>query len=60
MASTSANKNVVVVNDEVTSFEQYYEESLMEIWFKMQGSTWFNYKRLFNGVSTWFRLFLDA
>jgi hypothetical protein len=32
----------------------------MEIWFRMQGSTWFHYKRLFNGVSTWFRLFLDG
>jgi hypothetical protein len=38
MVSTSANKNVVVVNDEVISFEQYNEEFLMEAWFRMQGS----------------------
>jgi hypothetical protein len=34
--STSTNKNMVVVNDEVTSFKQYSEESLMEAWYKMQ------------------------
>jgi hypothetical protein len=29
MASSSANKNIVVVNDKVTSFTQYSGESLM-------------------------------
>jgi hypothetical protein len=36
MASSIKNKNIVIINDEVTSFTQYSEESLMEAWYRMQ------------------------
>jgi hypothetical protein len=46
MTSTSTNKNIIVVNDEVTSFEQYSKESLMEAWFRMQETTSKHVKKL--------------
>jgi hypothetical protein len=36
MASTSANKNIIFFNDEVTRFKQYSKKSLMEAWYQMQ------------------------
>jgi hypothetical protein len=36
MTSSSAKKNIVVVNNEVTSFKQYSKESLMAAWYRMQ------------------------
>jgi hypothetical protein len=69
MASTSTNKNIIVVSDEVTSFKGYSEESLMEAWYRMQESVenipnvhtqCFIIKRFYNGVSAWSRLLLDG
>jgi hypothetical protein len=36
--SSSTNKNTVIVNDEITSFKLYFEESLMEAWYRRQES----------------------
>jgi hypothetical protein len=36
MSSSSANKNIVVVNVEVTNFKQYSKKFLMEAWYRMQ------------------------
>jgi hypothetical protein len=69
MASTITNKNIVAINDEVTSFKQYSEEYLMKAWYMMQESVenslnvhtqGFILKRFYNGVSAWSRLFLDG
>jgi hypothetical protein len=69
MASSSANKNIVVVNDEVTSFKKYYEESLMEVWYRMQENVENSpnvhtqssvIKRFYDGTSAWVRFFLDG
>jgi RNA recognition motif-containing protein len=67
MASSSSKKNIVVINDEVTSFTQYSGKSLMEAWYRMQenvrnspnmhteGSI---IKSFYNGISNWDRIFL--
>jgi hypothetical protein len=69
MASTSANKNIVIVNDEVTSFKQYVEESLMEAWYRMQENVENSpnihtqgviIRSFYNGISAWARLFLNS
>jgi hypothetical protein len=69
MASSSANKNMVIINDEVTSFTQYFEESLMEAWYHMQENVGnisnvhtqsSIIKSFYNGVSAWGRIFLDG
>jgi hypothetical protein len=69
MASSSANKNIVVVNDEVIRFKQYSEESLMEAWYRMQENVEDRpnvhtqssiIKSFYNGTSAWGRLFLDG
>jgi hypothetical protein len=69
MASSSANKNMVIINDEVTSFTQYSEESLMEAWYHMQDNVGNSpnmhtqssiIESFYNGVSAWGRIFLDG
>jgi hypothetical protein len=66
MASSSIDKNIVVINDEVTSFTQYSEESLMEAWYRMQENVGNSpdmhsqssiVKGFYNGISAWCRLF---
>jgi hypothetical protein len=69
MASSSANKNMVIINDEVTSFTQYYEESLMEAWYCMQENVGNSpnvhtqssiIRSFYNGISAWGKIFLDG
>jgi hypothetical protein len=69
MASSSAKINIVIVNDEVMSFKQYPEESLMEAWYTMQENVENSpnihtqgviIRSFYNGISAWGRLFLDS
>jgi hypothetical protein len=69
MASFSANKNIMVITDEVTSFTQYSGESLIEAWYRMQENVGNSpnmhtqgsiIKSFYNGVSAWGRIFLDG
>jgi hypothetical protein len=69
MASSSTNKNIVVINDEVISSTQYSEESLMKAWYRMQENVENSpnmhtqssiIKSFYNGISAWGRLFLDG
>jgi hypothetical protein len=67
--ASSSTKNMVIINDEVTSFTQYSEESLMEAWYRMQENVENSpnvhtqssiIKRFYNRISAWGRIFLDG
>jgi hypothetical protein len=69
MASSSTNKNIAIINDEVTSFTLYSEECLMEAWYRMQENVGNSpnvhtqssiIKSFYNGISAWGRIFLDG
>jgi hypothetical protein len=64
--SSSTNINTVIVNDEITSFKPYFEESLMEAWYRRQESVESSPNMHIqgfikkNGVSAYSRFFLDG